>query len=167
MDEREAIEQARIHFLDERNIYGCAETAFIVLKGAFGLPDASDSAAATALNGGIAHSGGMCGAISGAAMALGLLAERCIEDRRAAKRAARRITARLMDAFEAEHGAVDCRELVGMDLRTEEGHAAFIASGIWRDRCMRQIEFSIRRLARLADEATWDQALRELDEPTP
>ncbi len=167
MTEREAVELARTLFLDDRNIHGCAETTFIALKEAFGLPDASDSSPAMALNGGIAYSGGMCGAISGAAMAVGLLAGRRIPDHRVAKRAARRITARLMDAFEAEHGAVDCRELVGMDLRTEEGHAAFIGSGIWRDRCMRQVEFSIRRLAGLADEAAWDEALRELDEPTP
>jgi len=167
MDERAAIEQARTLFLDDRNIFGCAETTFVALKGAFGLPDAPDSSAAMALNGGIAYSGGMCGAICGAAMAVGLLAERRIPDHREAKRAARRITARLMDAFAAEHGAVDCRELLGMDLRTEEGHAAFIDSGIWRDRCMRQIEFSIRRLAELAGEAAWDEALRELDESSP
>ena len=56
-----------------------------------------------------------------------------------------------------------CRDLLGMDLRTEEQHRAFIAGGIWRGRCLLQVEFSVRRLAPLADEATWARTLRELD----
>ena len=162
MDEGEAVARARQLFLDDRNVYGCAETAFVVLKAAFGLPDSADSSPAMVLNGGIAYSGGMCGAITGAALALGILAERRIPDHRLAKQAARRITARLMADFEAEHGAVDCRALTGMDLRTEAQHRAFIDSGLWRGRCMRQVEFAVRALAPLASEAAWTQALREL-----
>jgi C_GCAxxG_C_C family probable redox protein len=167
MDEREAVQRARDLFLDDRNVHGCAETTFIVLKEAFGLPDSANSAAAMALNGGVAYSGGICGAISGAAMAVGLLAERRVADHRAAKRSARLVTALLMRDFEREHGAVDCRELIGMDLRTEAQHQAFIESGIWRDRCLRQVEFAVERLAPLADEATWEEALHQLEEREP
>jgi hypothetical protein len=70
-----AIEQARRLFLDRRNVYGCAETTFIVLKTAYGLEDADDSSAAMALNGGVAYGGGPCGAISGPP-GVGLLAGR-------------------------------------------------------------------------------------------
>jgi hypothetical protein len=38
--------RARELYLDEANVHGCAETAFVVLKEAFGLPDAADSSAA-------------------------------------------------------------------------------------------------------------------------
>ncbi len=119
-----------------------------------------------ALNGGLAYSGGPCGAISGAAMAVGLLAAQRIADHREAKTAARRITAGLMDEFGAAHGATDCRDLIGLDLGTESGHREFIASGIWRERCMAQIEFAVRHLAPLADVAAWDLALaKESDAP--
>jgi hypothetical protein len=63
----------------------------------------------------------------------------------------------------AESGAVDCRALVGYDLRAPGGHEAFIASEIWRDRCMRQIEFAVARMAALADEATWAETVRVLE----
>jgi len=162
----DAIESARRLFLDDANVYGCAETIFIVLKSAYGLPDSDDSSAAMALNGGVAYSGGACGAISGAAMAVGLLAAQRIADHREAKRVARRITARFMDDFERAYGSTDCRDLIGMDLRTEEGHRAFIDSAIWRDRCMGQIEFAVGRLAPLADEAAWERALHEIDQST-
>jgi C_GCAxxG_C_C family probable redox protein len=162
-----AVGRTRELFLDEANTWGCAETAFIVLKEAFGLPDSEDAAPAMALNGGLAYSGGPCGAMTGAALAVGLLAARRISDHRLAKRAARRITARLLEDFEIEHGALNCRDLLGLDLRTEDQHAAFIASGIWRDRCMRQVEFTVRRLAPLASEVAWRQALSALEHPEP
>ena len=157
--------EARRLFLDEANVYGCAETVFVVLKSAYGLPDAEDASAAMALNGGLAYSGGPCGAISGAALAVGQLAARRIDDHRAAKTAARRITARLMDEFGEAFGATACRPLIEIDLRTEEGHRRFIESGVWRDRCMRQIEFVVERLAPLADEDEWARAVTRLSAP--
>ncbi len=163
----QAVVRARELFLDGANTYGCAETTFVALKEAFGLPGAADSSAAMALNGGIAYSGGTCGAVTGAALAVGMLAERRIPDHRAAKRVARLLTADLMGAFEAEFGSSACRELIGHDLRTEAGHSAFIESGIWRDRCMRQIEMTVARLARLSGEAAWDAAVDALEtDPT-
>jgi C_GCAxxG_C_C family probable redox protein len=167
MDERAAVERARELFLDDRTLHGCAETAFIVLAEAFDLAAGADPAAAMALNGGVAYSGGTCGAITGAALAVGILAGRRIADHAAAKRAARLVLAGLIDEFGREHGALDCRQLIGVDLRTEAGHRAFIESGAWRDGCMRQIEFVVRRLVPLADEVAWARALRELEATAP
>ncbi len=165
MTEHEAVEHARRLFLDDRNVFGCAETTFLALKGAFDLGDPADSSPAMALNGGIAYSGGMCGAISGAALAVGMLAQRRVDEHRTAKRVARLITARLIDAFEAEYGALDCRQLIGLELRGPGQHEAFIASGLWRERCMRQVEFAVRMLAPLANAAAWDRIVVELGRP--
>ncbi len=148
----EAVDRARQLFLDDRHVFGCAETTFVVLKEAFGLPDPADSSAAMALNGGVAYSGDVCGAISGATLAVGLLAGACVRDHLIAKRVARTTMAATVDAFRARFGAVDCRELIGLDIRTEQGHRAFIESGVWREQCMAQIEFAVRRLATLSDE---------------
>lgn len=160
---RDAVERARGYFLDDRNQFGCAETAFIVLKDAFGLDDPQDSSAAVALNGGIAYGGGPCGALTGAALAVGILAERRIDDHARAKRVAREIVARTVDEFVAEHGSLSCRDLIGYDLRAPGGHDAFIASGIWRTTCMGQVGFVVARLARLGDRAAWDRAVREIE----
>ena len=123
----------------------------MVLKEAWGLPDPTLSDAAMALNGGIAYRGGPCGAITGAALALGVLAGSRFDDHREAKTAARRLTAAAASDFEQEFGSIACRDLIGMNISTDDGHHAFIASGIWRDRCMRQVEHAVRLLAPLAD----------------
>jgi len=42
-------------------------------------------------------------------------------------------------------------------------HDAFIESGVWRETCTRQIEFSVARFWRLAKLDTWDEAVRAID----
>ena len=160
---RAAIALARATYLDDEHQFGCAETSYIVLKTTFGLEDAADPSAAMALNGGIAYSGGLCGALTGAALAVGMLAARRIDDHARAKHVARELVAGALEAFRAEHGAVDCRGLIGYDLRAPGGHEDFLASGVWRDGCMRQIETVVGRLAALADPDAWDRAVRELE----
>jgi C_GCAxxG_C_C family probable redox protein len=162
MNVDEAVERARICFLDDTNYYGCAESTFVVLKEAFGLDDAGDSSPAMALNGGVAYSGGVCGPISGSAMAVGMLTERRLGDHFRAKSTSRAIVQGLMDAFLAEFGSLDCGTLIGMDLRAPGVHEAFIEGGTWRDVCMRQIEFAVRRIAPLADPDTWDASLESI-----
>jgi C_GCAxxG_C_C family probable redox protein len=151
----DAARRARELFLDDSNTYGCAETTLVALQELFGLPEPGDSSAAMPLNGGIAYSGGTCGAITGAALAVGRLAGRRLTDHNEAKREARRLTQDLMAAFGAEYGSTACRDLVGYDLLAPGQHDAFIASGIWRDVCMRQIEFALTHATRLVAEAGW------------
>lgn len=159
----EAVAIARTAFLDEANYYGCAESTFVALKSVFNLPDPEDSAAAMALNGGIAWTGGACGAVTGAALAIGMLAERRIPDHARAKRVARELVAALMAAFADRHGSLDCRALVGLDLRAPGAHERFIASGAWRVGCMAQIEFAVARVATLAMPEAWARAVGEIE----
>ncbi len=155
----DAVEQAREFFLQDDNAHGCAETSYIVLKRAYGLPDPGDSSAAMALNGGVAYAGGVCGAISGAALAVGQLAGRRVADHGEAKTAAREIVMDLMDRFQDEFGDTTCRGLLGLDLRKPGEHDRFIDSGIWRTNCMAQIEFAVQHLADL--DANWEDRTPE------
>lgn len=160
MTEEETIAKARAYFLREDNLYGCAETTYMVLAEAFGLADVPDPSLAMALNGGVAWWGGTCGAITGAALAVGQLAGRRLPDHKEAKQTARQILSQYMETFQREWGAVDCRTLVGSDIRTEEGHRAFLEQGLWREVCMRQIAFAVQRLLPLADGEAWAEAVQ-------
>jgi C_GCAxxG_C_C family probable redox protein len=151
----EAAARARELFLDDANVYGCAETAFVVLKEAFDLEGPDDSSAAMALNGGVAYNGGVCGAICGAAVAVGMLAGRRFDSRAAGKTAAREVVAGVIDAFRLRYSAIDCRALLGREIRAPQDHLAFIESGVWRVRCMEQIEFVVRTLAPLPQNGEW------------
>jgi C_GCAxxG_C_C family probable redox protein len=158
-----AAAHARHLFVDSDGAYGCAESTFLALARSYGLDEVRSSAPAMALNGGVAYSGGVCGAISGAALAVGILAERRIADHRRAKRVARVVVAEAMDRFVERHGSVACRDLIGVDLRAPGQHDAFIASGRWRDGCLAQIELVIADLAQLADPGTWEATVARLE----
>lgn len=146
MNAQEVILRARALFLRDDNLYGCAETTFLVLKETFELPWSLDSSPAMALNGGVAYGGNICGAISGAALAVGLLAGHHLPEHKQAKSLARSIIAHLMDEFQRTFGSINCRDLIGMNICTEQGHRDFIQSGLWRTRCMQQIEFCLQHL---------------------
>lgn len=160
------IARARDLCLDEETAFGCAEGTYAALQEHFELADTNDSTEAMALNGGIAYSGGTCGALTGAALALGRLAGVRLSDRPEAKRTARRLLQKLMADFASEHGSTQCRDLTGFDLASD--HDAFLASGFWETGCQAQIEFVIGRMAPLTDRQAWDAALVELaaEEPT-
>ena len=151
-DETAAIALARSLFLRDDSYYGCAETALVTLQEVFGVPNPTDSSPAMALNGGIAYSGGMCGALSGAAIALGRLAEQRLPDHGRAKTTARSLTQILIRDFEEEFSSHNCSDLIDYDISIPEQHDAFIDSGVWRESCMRQIEFTVSRLTALANE---------------
>ena len=154
---------ARELFLRDDNHYGCAETSLVALQKLYGLANANDSSPAMVLNGGVAYSGGVCGAISGAAMAVGRLAEERIGDHKVAKRTARRIIQQVMAEFDEQFGSHNCSGLIDYDISTQEGHDEFIESGVWRTTCMSQLEFSVARLAKLADRDEWDRVVASLD----
>ena len=158
----EAIQLARDLFLREDNNYGCAESALVALQELYGLEDADDSSPAMALNGGVAYSGGVCGAISGAAMAVGRLAAERIDDHREAKTTARKIVMKVMDEFRDQFGSHNCRDLIDYEISIPAQHDAFIESGVWHDTCMKQVEFSVGRLAALSDTTTWNKVVASL-----
>lgn len=160
---QQAVAQADAFHLDEVNAYGCAETVYMTLKGILGLDDAADPSAAIALNGGIAYSGGTCGALTGAATTVGMLTERRLADHARAKRVALALVQKTMDAFEREDGTTNCRELIGYDLRAPGQHQMFIDSGLWRGACVAQIRMVVSHLAELADPDVWDDVVERVE----
>ena len=151
------IARTRDLFLRDENTYGCAETALVALQEHYSLSDAADSSTAMAMNGGVAYSGGPCGALTGAAIAVGRLAKARVDDHRDAKGVSRRIIQQLMTEFEERFSATDCRDLTGYDMLTN--HDAFLENGTWRTTCMAQIEFAVDHLAPLVDPGAWDAEL--------
>ena len=138
------------YFLRPDNAYGCAETTYLVLKHIYGLPNPEDSSIAMVLNGGIAYSGGMCGAITGASLAVGQLAGQTISDHNMAKRKSREIITQVHKQFLDTFGSNSCKQLTGYDFSRPHEHDQFIKDKRWEVECTRQILFVVERLASLS-----------------
>ena len=71
---------------------------------------------ALAMGGGVGHTGHICGAATGGALAIGLAVDRVTAGGMAEqKQAAYRVAGRLVREFAAVFGSADCRDILGFD----------------------------------------------------
>jgi C_GCAxxG_C_C family probable redox protein len=94
----------------------------------------------------MAHQGNACGAVTGSLIAIGLARGRSAKTQ--PREPAYDPGAALQRRFLARFGAATCRELTGYDLNTEEGSAAYAASG-GNQRCCEYVELAARTVAEL------------------
>lgn len=101
--------------------YNCAESVLMALSQEFGQKNAMIPRIATGFGAGIGRRGDVCGALSGAVMAMGLQ-KGCDKPEEKDKRLALYgEVLDMVDDFEKEFGSSQCRILTGCDLRTKEG----------------------------------------------
>ncbi len=94
---------------------------------------------------GIVRTGSVCGALTGALMAMGMAAgPRDVRDRQGYQRLMSR-GKELLDSFRAEFGHLACAELTGLDPAVD--FEAFVRDRERRERCRRFVDFVGRRLA--------------------
>jgi C_GCAxxG_C_C family probable redox protein len=98
--------------------FNCSQAVLSAFAGQLGLDRSTAFKIASPFGGGIARRGGMCGAVTGALLALGLARG---ADTPAGKEAIYRLSGELIRRFEARHATLLCRELIDCDISTPEG----------------------------------------------
>ena len=146
MSAEKARELAIEHFAKGFN---CAEAVLLGMTQAFGLEASCVPRIATAFGAGIARRGEACGALAGAAMALGLRFGREDPADRLTKDALYAKMDSVMRAFEKEFGSVRCIDLTGVDMSTPEGWQKAIDMELHIDFCPKFVAFAAEQAARL------------------
>lgn len=93
--------------------YNCAQTVVGAYSDAIEVPFGELMKMTEGLGGGVAGTGDICGALSGAALVLGFLKGTSVADV-AHKEALNEQIKALINEFKEEHGTVDCFELKGV-----------------------------------------------------
>ena len=126
--------------------YNCAQSVYAAAAQGDGLTEAQRLALAAPFGGGIATQGEVCGALTGALLALGEASEAALAaDPIAARRIVYERSARLTGEFRQLHGSILCRELTGCQLNTEEGMRAFQQSGKRASLCSNLVAFAAEK----------------------
>lgn len=112
--------------------YNCSQSVFSAFAPQFGIPEKLALKLASPFGGGVARQGQICGAVTGALMALG--AGRG-SDLPSKKEETYRLGQELLQAFKSKHGSLLCRELIGCDLRTPEGLKQAKQKGVFTTIC--------------------------------
>lgn len=136
---------ARSAALFESGMY-CAESVLQAVAEAHGLKDSSIPRIATGFCGGISRTDGMCGALSGGIMALGLLSGRSTPQD--SKNLCYALVHELVERFRKEFGSTRCTDLMGCDISTAEGSRCFLEKGLMDEVCI----IVTRRAAALVEE---------------
>ena len=84
--------------------------------------------------GGMSRTAGLCGALVGGVMALGILYGRKSSEDSPKKIYA--LSERLVRDFEKHLGSRNCSEILGCDISTREGEAAFKANNLMKTVCL-------------------------------
>ena len=127
------------------NGYACSQAVLSTLSPELGLDEEAAFKVAAAFGGGMMRHGEVCGAVTGALMALGLKFGSATEDD---EEAVRNASQELMRRFEKEKGSLLCRELLGYRLIVPEELTQARESGVFQSRC----PFFVERATELAKE---------------
>ena len=100
--------------------------------------------------GGLGNTGAVCGAVSGAVMAIGLKRGRGETMEQGLRELA--ITREFRRRFETEMKTISCRELTGSDLTTEEGLKQFMGSDTPQTVCFPAVGAAYRIVVDLLNE---------------
>jgi C_GCAxxG_C_C family probable redox protein len=100
--------------------FNCAQSVLTAFSERYGVEPAAACRMAEGFGGGMAGLGKTCGAVTGAMLVIGLACGRTKADDAAAKMVASVKVRRLIAKFEALHGSVACRDLLGCEIDTPE-----------------------------------------------
>ena len=127
--------------------WNCAQSVLGVFCADLGLDRVAAMKLASGFGAGMGRKQEVCGAVSGAIMAIGLKHGQAREDDKAAKEESYRLSREAMDRFQVEFGSCLCRELLpGLDLATQAGHQRYKAEG-WSEKvCQPCVRFAVRVL---------------------
>jgi len=133
------------HFISEGRT--CGESLLLAGCQALALESELVPDIALGVAGGVGLRGKTCGAVTGAAIMLGVVVGRREDDY--LKKLTRTMAAAgaLCQEFESTFGSTECRKLCGLDLTTPEGIAA-LEAGVKAKVCRRFVEAAARLLAR-------------------
>lgn len=118
-----------------RSGFVCSQAVLSAFAGEYGLGDEQALRVAAPFGGGMGCLGHTCGAVNGALLALGLRFGRTRLEDLHAKQTTNQMVQEFCRRFTEGHGSLQCRELLGVDISTPEGHARAKEQNLFREVC--------------------------------
>jgi C_GCAxxG_C_C family probable redox protein len=112
--------------------FNCSQAVFSAFAPQFDLDKETALKLASPFGGGIARRGEVCGAVTGALLALGLARG---ADKPAGKEEIYRLSQEFIRRFEEKHNTITCRELINCDISTPAGYQAATEKRVFTSIC--------------------------------
>jgi len=120
--------------------YNCAQSVLVTFAEDLGITEDESLKVASAFGGGIARQQLTCGAVTGAAMALGLRYGKGISDSDENKLDTYQKTIELFNEFTRLNGSTSCFELLNnLDMNNEEDHKSIVDQNLFHTHCRKYV----------------------------
>lgn len=133
------------------NNFNCSQAVFTAFATDYGFDEKTALKIGTNLGGG-ARSGELCGAVSGALMALGLICGHSESSDNEGKVRSYALSEEFVRRFTEANGSVVCRELLDYDLSKPEQMAVIKEKNLFRTVCPKMVESAVRILEEMLAE---------------
>ncbi len=127
------------------NKFNCSQSVLTAFAGESGLTEDESLRVACAFGGGIGRQQLTCGAVSGAAMALGLKFGKGKNDEEEKKQLTYNKTVELFDAFTKLNGSTNCRTLLNnLDMRNEDELSLINEQNLFHTNCRKYVVDAVK-----------------------
>jgi C_GCAxxG_C_C family probable redox protein len=126
--------------------FNCAQAVFSTFAPELGLEENKAARIASLFGGGMARTGGTCGAVTGAFMALGLKYGSSRPQDKEIKEKGYEIAREFVRRFTERNGSTVCRDLLGCDIGTPEGYERAKQQGYFDTVCIKLVKDSVEVL---------------------
>ncbi|MHA1960264.1 MAG: C-GCAxxG-C-C family protein [Candidatus Thorarchaeota archaeon] len=123
--------------------YNCSQAVLRTVLEERGLMFDEAPLVALGFGGGIGREGGICGAATGAVMAIGVLAAKITTDTKKQKEIAYEYAARFLSQFREEFSTTVCRDLIGYDVSDPASRKEAYDSEIFTKTCPGFVESAV------------------------
>lgn len=131
--------------------HNCAQTVMRTVLEHYGMDFKESTKAMAGLGGGVGLDGNVCGAVSGAVAALGVLNSRRFEDFEQHKNETYTSALKFMYKFRKKHETIICDELTGITMSDKDARTKAIDTGVFHRICPQFVEDAIRIVVEMED----------------
>lgn len=118
--------------------YHCSQAVLAAFASELGITEAQALRLGGCFGGGM-RKGEVCGAVTGALMALGLKYGQCEVEDLESRYKTNDVTDKMLERFKNENGSYICKELLGCDLSTQEGIEQAIEKKLFTEFCPKMV----------------------------
>ena len=112
--------------------FNCSQSVFSAFAPELGIPDEIALKLTSPFGGGVAHQGNVCGAVTGALLALGLQRGSSTVEK---KDGTYRVAEEFIRRYKVLHGTILCRELIGFDISKPDELRNAREQGVFKSTC--------------------------------
>lgn len=147
----EKIIQARKFFLGD---YNCAQSVMkaVLLESGINIMPEQIARITAGFGGGMAHEGQVCGAVSGAIAAIGLILGRSLHDVKEHKETTYFVSENFIQKFKKRHGSIICNNLTGIDIKDKDQRENALQDGLFYRKCPAYVEDAVEITLKLTGE---------------